>query len=188
MTVQHKDLSNSELHVVKGASTATSGQLPTSDGSGDAPFISPPSHNYGTITLSGNATATTIADATYTEINEPTWVEGEVSLVTTGGTPKHYMVATSAGKYLVSFSASILPAAITANELRVRVMVAGTEVGGIASFDVDGVTAAIQTVSLTQVLDIAAAAEVSLSFASITTTGNSTVQDASLTMVMLKAA
>lgn len=38
MTVAHKDLTGSDLHEVKGASTATTGQVPVSDGAGSAPF------------------------------------------------------------------------------------------------------------------------------------------------------
>lgn len=38
MTVAHKDLTGSDLHEVKGASTATSGQVPIANGAGGAPF------------------------------------------------------------------------------------------------------------------------------------------------------
>jgi hypothetical protein len=38
MTVAHKDLTGTDLHEVKGASTATVGQVPVATGSGAAPF------------------------------------------------------------------------------------------------------------------------------------------------------
>lgn len=38
MTVAHKNLTGTDLHVVKGAPTATAGQVPIADGAGDAPF------------------------------------------------------------------------------------------------------------------------------------------------------
>jgi hypothetical protein len=38
MTVAHKDLTGTDLHEVKGASTATAGQVPVASGSGTAPF------------------------------------------------------------------------------------------------------------------------------------------------------
>lgn len=38
MTVAHKDLTGTDLHEIKGASTATSGQVPVANGSGGAPF------------------------------------------------------------------------------------------------------------------------------------------------------
>jgi hypothetical protein len=38
MTVSHKDLTGTDLHEIKGASTATLGQVPISDGAGSAPM------------------------------------------------------------------------------------------------------------------------------------------------------
>lgn len=38
MTVAHKDLTGTDLHEIKGASSATSGQVPISDGAGTTPF------------------------------------------------------------------------------------------------------------------------------------------------------
>lgn len=38
MAVAHKDLTGTDLHEIKGASTATVGQVPISDGAGTAPF------------------------------------------------------------------------------------------------------------------------------------------------------
>lgn len=38
MAVSHKDLTGTDLHEIKGASTATSGQVPVSNGAGGAPF------------------------------------------------------------------------------------------------------------------------------------------------------
>jgi hypothetical protein len=38
----HKDLTGADLHEIKGASTATSGQIPIANGSGGAPFTTPP--------------------------------------------------------------------------------------------------------------------------------------------------
>lgn len=40
MTTAHKNLTGTDLHEVKGASTATAGQVPTADGLGGAPFSS----------------------------------------------------------------------------------------------------------------------------------------------------
>jgi hypothetical protein len=38
MTVAHKDLTGTDLHEIKGASSATAGQVPIANGSGGAPF------------------------------------------------------------------------------------------------------------------------------------------------------
>lgn len=38
MAVAHKDLTGTDLHEIKGASSATSGQVPIADGAGTAPF------------------------------------------------------------------------------------------------------------------------------------------------------
>jgi len=38
MTVAHKNLTGTDLHVIKGADSATTGQVPIANGSGDAPF------------------------------------------------------------------------------------------------------------------------------------------------------
>ena len=38
MTVSHKDLTGTDLHEMKGASTATSGQVPIANGAGGTPF------------------------------------------------------------------------------------------------------------------------------------------------------
>ena len=38
MTVAHKNLTGTDLHIIKGADTATVGKVPVANGSGDAPF------------------------------------------------------------------------------------------------------------------------------------------------------
>ncbi len=38
MTVAHKNLTGTDLHIIKGADTATVGKVPIANGSGDAPF------------------------------------------------------------------------------------------------------------------------------------------------------
>jgi len=69
----HSALSNAELHVMKGASTATSGQLPVANGTGDTVFTTP--------TLAVTAPNVT---ATFTEANRALDVSGR--LVAAGGT------------------------------------------------------------------------------------------------------
>ena len=42
MSIEHKDIPDAQLHKIKGAATATVGQIPIANGSGDAPFATPP--------------------------------------------------------------------------------------------------------------------------------------------------
>ena len=132
MTVQHKDIVDANLHEVKGASTATSGEVPVASGSGTAPFrrlittdldvtngklivgdgsgiASEVDFNdvldsaYAEMTLQDETTAVVIAaSSTWTEADDPTWTEQIAYGITTGGTPKHHFVIPYDGIYRIS--------------------------------------------------------------------------------------
>lgn len=73
MSVEHKNITDPNIHEVKGASTATAGQVLTATGVGTATFQAPVKvglYNYGDATTVGTPIALTVADTLYDLTND----------------------------------------------------------------------------------------------------------------------
>ena len=78
MAIEHSDIPNAELHELKGASTAASGQVPTSDGAGGIVWKAPPLagsamqgvYDYNDVTTASTPISLAVAGTQYELTND----------------------------------------------------------------------------------------------------------------------
>lgn len=180
MSLEHSLIPDSDLHPMKGAATATSGQLPVADGAGDTAFTTP-FNTYGQMTITNGTTATVIAaaaDATFATNSD--YVQVVASLVSgtlsnVGFTTDH-LIAQKAGTYRYRIRATVNAAAASRTAIKLRVNLANQTLKGVVAtpitedtlIDVDGfVTLAVND---------------EISFFIANTVGNVTVKEANVSL------
>lgn len=126
MTVAHSNLTGTDLHEVKGASTATSGQVPVSNGGGSAPFAK---LTHTSLQTTGNPFGGQLVhvreeqgagvDST-TPTTAATWVNSTLNVVKTneaGASLAGNIVTLPAGTY---FAEGVVTALVQANSTTVQ--------------------------------------------------------------------
>jgi len=117
MTIQHKDITEANLHEPKGVSTASTGEVYFADGSGSGAWAAIPiATEFGEIYIEGGSTSFTVPAASAYAVLNPTaeWVEGNKNIVTT--TPASgILILTTAGTYAISFWCTFTTAALASN-------------------------------------------------------------------------
>jgi hypothetical protein len=104
MTIQHKLITDPDIHEPKGAATASSGKVYLANGTGSGAWDYPPGKAHGEIYIDAGATSQTLSAASaYAKLN-PTgeWTAG-VSNVLTLGAGTGIITLTQAGTYMINF-------------------------------------------------------------------------------------
>jgi len=114
MAIEHKDISEADLHEVKGASTAQAGQILIADGAGNTSFKHNLTNSHGEMLIAGYTTAlaltaavdpTLATDSDYVKITGASmWAAGHLDRVTFN---VDELVVPDAGGYQVTFWASL---------------------------------------------------------------------------------
>jgi hypothetical protein len=102
--IQHKDLTDNNIHEPKGITTALAGQVYVADGSNSGDWMFPSGHAYGEIYIAGGATAQTLPVSSGTAVLNPTdeWTGNGFKNVTV--TPASGTITIlSAGEYQLNF-------------------------------------------------------------------------------------
>jgi hypothetical protein len=116
MTVQHKNLTGSDLHEPKGISSAGTGTAYFADGAGSGNWVDPGGSVYGETIVTNNsttqnmtiATDTTLnTDSDYVKVDSGVWTAGLNDGVTFNTSNDYLEIATS-GVYVLSFWASFV--------------------------------------------------------------------------------
>lgn len=180
MSIEHSLIPDSDLHPMKGAVSATSGQLPVANGAGATVFTSP-FNACGNMSITTNTTATVIAaavDATFATNSDYVQVVAGFSsgvLANVGFTTDH-LIAQKAGTYYYRIRATVNAAAASRTAIKLRVNAANQGLKGVVAtpitedtmIDVDGlVTLAVND---------------TVSFYIANTVGNVTVKEANVTL------
>lgn len=149
MSVEHKNITDPEIHEPKGAAAASSGSVYHTDGAGSGDWVR---LGYGCSTLTGDGTAQTSTSATFQAINATnfsagttTWANNQtgygMSFDTTGG----YFTISDAGTYLVNYGVSFDSNDASTSEFQVTI---GVDSGsGIISKEANTTNYLSQTVS-----------------------------------------
>jgi len=104
MTIQHKLITDPDIHEPKGVAAAAANKVYVSNGTGSGVWAFQPSGLFGEIYIDAGATTQTLAAASaYAKLN-PTgeWTEGSVKGLTTDATNGE-LVLSQPGTYFVSF-------------------------------------------------------------------------------------
>ena len=120
MTIQHSAITDAQRHEPKGASTASTGQIWTSDGAASGSFKNTITNCHGQMVITGNTTAKTLVAAADATLNTNTdyakltgasapWADSYSDNVTF--TTDH-LTLISPGYYMVSFWASFTIASV----------------------------------------------------------------------------
>jgi hypothetical protein len=115
MTIQHRLISDPDLHEPKGIASSAANKVYVADGEGSGSWEFPPASVFGEIYIDiGVTTQTLSAASAYAKLN-PTaeWTQGIVSGLTSDPT-NGYLTLTQAGKYEVTFWIVLDTAAISA--------------------------------------------------------------------------
>jgi len=112
MAIEHKDIPDAELHEPKGAAGAAAGDMFIADGAGSGSWQASIMSNHGQMTITNNATATSVTGAVDATLNTDTdyvkitagWGDAHVHGVTFN---TDELVCAIDGHYEVSFWASI---------------------------------------------------------------------------------
>jgi hypothetical protein len=104
MTIQHKLIADADLHEPKGVSSAVSGKVYVSNGSGSGSWLYPSGKVHGEIYIDAGATTQALsAGSAYAKLNPGTeWTAG-VSSVLTLSAANGTITLSEAGTYLVNF-------------------------------------------------------------------------------------
>lgn len=183
MSIQHSVIPDAQLHPMKGAASAISGQLPVANGSGDTVFTTP-FNACGQMYISGNTTATTVtaaADATLaTNTDYAQVVAGLTSGSLTNTTfSTDHLVAGKAGTYFYSITGDLSAASTSKTAIKLRVNSSNQTHKTIA----DTAAGEYIPVSLSGFITLAVNDTISLYVAN--TAGNVTVRDITVNIVRL---
>jgi len=122
ITIEHKLIPDDELHPVKGAASATLGQVLVANGAGDASFVTLAKtcgsmvlvSNTGAVTVAAAGDATLATNADYVLVDSA-WAGNALTNV---GFATDHLIALRAGTYRYTISASILPASTSKTALK----------------------------------------------------------------------
>lgn len=113
MAVQHKNITDPDIHEPKGVASAALGKVYVSDGAGSGTWKYPSGFTHGEIYIDAGATAQTLSVSSgYAKLN-PTgeWTAGVTNVLTLSPSTGE-ITLTEAGNYLVSFWGQFSTAAI----------------------------------------------------------------------------
>lgn len=113
MTIQHKLITDPDIHEPKGAAAAVAGKVYVSDGAGSGSWQYPPGKAHAEIYIDAGATAQTLsAGSAYAKLN-PTgeWTTGVTNVLTTSPSTG-IITLTEAGNYMINFWCLFSTAAI----------------------------------------------------------------------------
>lgn len=118
MAVQHKNITDPDIHEPKGVASAAVGKVYVSDGSGSGDWIYPSGYAHGEIYIDAGVTAQTLSVGSgYAKLNPGTeWTAG-VSNVLTLSPSTGEITLTEAGNYFITFWGHFSTAAIASGTL-----------------------------------------------------------------------
>lgn len=183
MTIEHNVIPDAFLHPMKGAATATSGQLPVANGTGDTVFTST-FNACGQMSIINSSTATVITaagDATLQTNSDYVQVTSGLAssnLSNTGFSTDHLIVQ-KAGVYRWTITSSLLAAGTSKTALKLRV----NSTNQTNKANATTTAATITSTSTHGLATLAVNDTVSLYIAN--TVGNVTVVDATVTLERL---
>jgi len=113
MTIQHKLITDPDIHEPKGVAAAVIGKVYQSDGAGSGSWVYPPGKAHAEIYIDAGATAQTLSAASaYAKLNPGTeWTAGVTNVLTVSAANGTITLA-EAGNYLINFWAHFSTAAI----------------------------------------------------------------------------
>lgn len=190
---EHNTLTDPELHEVKGASTATAGQILTATGMSTATFQTPAVPGgaiFGSQFFSGNSTATSIAiQDMYVPVNPGAggWLPTVADTLTFS--TDHYLIGV-AGTYNLSFYISFQDLAGTGNEFNFAFGSSSSAALLAAPLvrRTESSSTAFASVSMSYNYGFAAANEVHLIVLNSDGVNNPTIVDGTFSAILIKAA
>ncbi len=207
MAIEHKDITEANLHQPKGASTATSGQRLQANGSGGTSFVDNDADlvnvddtaGYysgsnvetiltelwngpcGSLYINGNTTAQTATGAGTNDLWNTGWVNGLAGGLTLDSVNGD-ITALVAGNYDIRLNASFVQSAATSADWAFKLAVNGV-VKNELTVEVNATTTAKYTISLGGILTLAASDVVALYTERTSGATNLTIQQANLSVM-----
>ena len=113
MTIQHKLITDPDIHEPKGVAAAVIGKVYQSDGAGSGSWVYPPGKAHAEIYIDAGATAQTLSAASaYAKLNPGTeWTAGVTNVLTVSAA-NGTITLVEAGNYLINFWAHFSTASI----------------------------------------------------------------------------
>ena len=118
MTIQHKIITDPDIHEPKGVAAAVTGKVYQSDGAGSGSWVYPPGKQHAEIYIDAGATAQTLSGSSaYAKLNPGTeWTAGVSNVLTVSATNGTITLG-EAGNYLINFWCQFSTASLASGTL-----------------------------------------------------------------------